>query len=291
MEYMIENEKLRVSIAGHGAQMQSLISKENEREYLWQGDPGIWAEQAPNLFPYIARLTDGKYTYEGKTYEMKIHGFLKYMNLEGKKEQENSVTFHLEDNDETREQYPFKFRSEIGYELIGNVVQITYRVENRDDKTMYFGVGGHPGFQVPLEEGKRFEDYYLEFEAGIHPEAVVMSEDCFVLGTEPYEMEDGRVIRLSHSLFDHDAIVLKNAGSNVKLKCKNGSSTVAVEFPGMDYLGIWHKPFTEAPYVCLEPWTSLPSRKGMIEDLKEQENLITLEPGKIYENKWNITIE
>ncbi len=291
MDYIIENEKLRVCVASYGAEMKSIISKEKNREYLWQGDPEIWKEQAPNLFPYIARMTDGKYTYGGKTYEMKIHGFLKYMDLKGRKDEENRVIFRLEDSDETREQYPFKFAVETEYELLGNTVQITYRVENKDDKTMYFGIGGHPGFQVPLEEGKKFDDYYLKFEEGIHPESVVMSEDCFVLGTEPYEMEDGRVIRLSHALFDHDAVVLKDAGSSVKLKCEGGSSAVTVQFPGMDYFGIWHKPHTEAAYVCLEPWTSLPSRKGIIEELEKQENLLTLEPGKTYVNQWKITIE
>ena len=30
---------------------------------------------------------------------------------------------------------------------------------------MYFGVGGHPGFAVPLEKGLAFEDYCLQFEA------------------------------------------------------------------------------------------------------------------------------
>ena len=28
---------------------------------------------------------------------------------------------------------------------------------------MYFGLGGHPGFNVPLEAGLSFEDYCLEF--------------------------------------------------------------------------------------------------------------------------------
>lgn len=309
MNYSIENEKLKVCIAEHGAEMQSIINKGSNREYLWQGDPEIWKEQAPNLFPYIARLTDGKYTFEDKTYEMEIHGFMKYMSLKGKKRQENKAVFRLEDNDKTREQYPFKFVSAVEYELIGNVIQITYHVENQDHKTMYFGIGGHPGFQVPLEEGKNFEDYYLEFKhdedactgqivredcecpSEISPRRVVMSEDCFVVGEESYQLEEGRYISLTHRLFDHDAIVLKSAGHRVKLMCENGKNAVTLEFPGMDYLGIWHKPGVKAPYVCLEPWTSLPSRKGIIEDLKNQENLIALEPGKVYENQWRIVIE
>lgn len=291
MEYTIENEKLKVHISAKGAEMQSIFEKAKCKEYLWQKDPAIWEDQALNLFPYIARMTDGKYTYDGKEYQMDIHGFLKDMNLEAVQEQENRVSFCLTDNGETRKQYPFSFVCEVCYELIDNEIRITYRVENKDDKTMYFGIGGHPGFIVPLEDGKIFEDYYLEFEDGISPEKIVMSDDCFVLGEEVYQMEDGRYIRLNHHLFDDDAIVLKNAGNKVKLTGAGEENAVTVEFPQMDYLGIWHKPCTEAGYVCLEPWTSLPSRKGIVEELKEQENLIALEAGGIYENHWKIKID
>ena len=30
---------------------------------------------------------------------------------------------------------------------------------------MCFGVGGHPGFNVPFEKSASFEDYYLEFDS------------------------------------------------------------------------------------------------------------------------------
>ena len=53
---------------------------------------------------------------------------------------------------------------------------------------------------------------------------------------------------------------------------------------------IWHMPFTDAPYVCIEPWSALPSRKGRIEDLSEQPNLVHLPAGKRYENTWSIEI-
>lgn len=291
MQYTIENEKLKVVISAKGAEMQSIFGKTECREYLWQKDPSIWEDQALNIFPYIARLTEGKYTYDGKEYQMDIHGFLKDMNLEAVQERENQVRFSLADSEGTRKQYPFSFVCEVCYELADNEIRITYCVENKNDKTMYFGIGGHPGFIVPMEDGKRFEDYYLEFEQGLCPEKVIMSDDCFVIGEEAYQMEDGRYIRLNHHLFDHDAIVLKNAGNKVKLTSGDEDSAVTVEFPQMDYLGIWHKPYTEAGYVCLEPWTSLPSRKGVVEELKEQENLIALESGGIYENNWKIRID
>jgi hypothetical protein len=49
-----------------------------------------------------------------------------------------------------------------------------------------------------------------------------------------------------------------------------------VEFPQMPYVGFWHWPKAEVPYVCIEPWSSLPSRKDRVEDLEQQENLLSL---------------
>ena len=56
------------------------------------------------------------------------------------------------------------------------------------------------------------------------------------------------------------------------------------------YLGIWHMPHTDAPYVCIEPWASLPSRQDVVEELSCKSDLIHLAPGAKYENQWSITI-
>ena len=91
-------------------------------------------------------------------------------------------------------------------------------------------------------------------------------------------------------MFDDDAIILQKMGTSVTLQCRKGQRQIQMTFPDMEYLGIWHMPHTEAPYVCIEPWSSLPSRKNIIEDLEIQEDLIKLEPGKIYRNEWSISV-
>lgn len=70
---------------------------------------------------------------------------------------------------------------------------------------------------------------------------------------------------------------------------KTGKS-VTVAYPQMPYLGIWHMPHTDAPYVCIEPWASLPSRQDVVEELSCKSDLIHLAPGAKYENQWSITI-
>ena len=47
---------------------------------------------------------------------------------------------------------------------------------------MYFGLGGHPGFNVPLEAGLSLEDYCLEFSEKANPSRVLFTDDCYRTG-------------------------------------------------------------------------------------------------------------
>lgn len=96
---------------------------------------------------------------------------------------------------------------------------------------------------------------------------------------------------MRHDLFDNDAIVLKNMSSGVTLKTKKGEKAIHVEYPDMQYLGIWHCPKTEAPYICIEPWTSLPSRQQVIEDFATQPSMIMLREKEMYQNQISITFK
>ncbi len=291
MDYTIKNDKLTVVISDAGAELQSVRSADGT-EYLWQADPAIWDGKAPNIFPYVARLTDGKYTVNGQEYSMKIHGFVQYMTLQVEQLQEDSVTFRIDGNTEgVREQYPFDFVYRIKYALTGNTLVTTTAVENHEEQRIYFGLGGHPGFNVPLEEGLAFEDYYLEFDQPSRPSRIGFTETCFLTGQDmPYLLEDDRRLALHHDMFDEDAIVLKHAPRRVRLMSEKGTKSVTVSYPDFQYIGFWHMPKLNAPYVCIEPWSSLPSRDGIVEEFSQQSDLIGLDGGKTYENAWTIEI-
>lgn len=291
MNYEIENDSLKVVISDEGAELQSIRTLDGT-EYLWQADPSFWNGKAPNIFPYVARLTEGKYTLDGREYEMKIHGLIRYQTLAVEEQSADAITFRLDANDETRQQYPFEFTYRITFALEGNKLITTNSVENRGTGRMYFGIGGHPGFQVPMEEGLSFEDYYLEFSRPAHPYRVGFNENCFLTGQdELYPLEDGRRISLHHALFDNDAVVLKHGDRTVTIKSDKGSRSVKVSYPDFQYIGFWHKPHKEAPYVCVEPWSSLPSRAGIIEDFAQQADLMCADAGETWKTVWTIEIQ
>lgn len=290
MNYTIHNEKLTLVISSRGGEFQS-IKDSGGQEYLWQGDTATWPDRGPNLFPYIGRMTGKSYKYQGQVYHMDIHGFLPTAEMTLAEQKEDEVTLRLENSVETEKQYPFKFVLDITWKLEGDKITITCHVKNTDDKTMYFGIGGHPGFMVPIEKNLKLEDYRIDFGEGAAPQRILFSEDCFVLEKdEPLKLEEGRYLNLRHDLFDDDAIVMKKMPKEVVLGSAKGNKKIKVAFPDMDYLGIWHWPHVEVDYVCIEPWSSLPSRKDVVEELEKQKDLLSLESGKEYTNTWSITI-
>lgn len=286
----IQNEAMSVQVNLVGASLWSMKDAEGT-EYLWQGDEKYWGDRAPVLFPYIARLTDGKYILNDHEYRMDIHGFAKDSVFEVVKQTDSEITLKIRDTDETYVQYPYQYVFEITYKLEGNRLDVIFHVENRDIKTMYFGVGGHPGFNVPLQDSEAFEDYYLEFIGEGEARKELFSEDCFVLSqTEKFPLFEGNKLPLKHDLFDNDAIILSNMPKKIALKSRNGRKAIYVEYQDMNYLGLWHWPKTDAPYICIEPWSSLPSRKNVVEDFAKQENLMKLESGAMTDKRWSIEI-
>ena len=285
----LENEVLRLTVDTLGAQMMSLIREGSE--YLWQGDPVYWPDRAPTLFPFIGRLTNNSYQFRGKTYPMGIHGFAAASEFAVTEQGRDYAVLTLVSDPAIQTSYPFDFRLDITYRLADDKVEITYAVHNHSGETMPFGIGGHPGFRVPMTDDTCFEDYFLEFSLACQPDRVGFTPAVYLSGQDtPYPLEGDTILRLRHSLFDEDAVILKNMCREVTLKSEKTGRFVRVTYPDMAYLGIWHWPKTDAPYVCIEPWTSLPARQDVVEEFACKSDLIHLPAGKTYENTWTITI-
>lgn len=288
MLHTIKNSTLTVTVAEAGAELQSILGADGT-EYLWDGDPSYWSDRALNIFPYVARLYGGQYRLDGKLYSMPIHGLAPYSAFRAVENDGERLVMELYSDAVTRASYPREFILRIIYELCGDTLGVTYEVTNLDEKTMYFGLGGHPGFNVPLAKGKSFTDYRLRFSSPSAPMRVGFTADCFVDGTmAPFPLEASTTLPLSHGLFDDDAIVLTDVCREVTLEADGDEHSVTVSFPDMPYLGIWHMPKTDAPYVCIEPWCSLPSTDGGVTVFEEQSDLIHLGAGETYTNKWTI---
>lgn len=212
MLHTIQNSKLSITIADHGAEIQSILSSQGT-EYLWQGDPAYWADRSPVLFPFIGRLTSGKYTMDGEEHSMSIHGIAPYTNFALVKKTHNCITLELQNSNENYSIYPRHFSFCVTYRLIEQTLTVTYTVKNNDQQTMYFGLGGHPGFNVPLHEGELFDNYVVEFKHPCQPDRIGFSPSVFLNGhDERFPLRENKFLDLRHNLFDDDAIILKKHG-------------------------------------------------------------------------------
>lgn len=288
MEHVISNGIISLAVSEKGAEMASV--KKDGAEYLWQGDATYWAGRAYHLFPICGRLTDGKYTYKGKTYEMMLHGFVKLSDFFLKEKTDSTLTFILKSNGETKKMYPFDFEYSVKYTLDNNRINIAYTVKNTGSEKMIFTLGGHPGFNVPLNGEGDFSDWYIEFKEPCTPNVLVF-EECYMSDkTVPFALENNG-FALTHSLFDNDAVFLADASKTVSLKSEKSNRSVTLNYPDMKYVGFWHTPNTEAPFVCIEPWRGVPAYNGIVDDLETKRDMLTLEENGVYRTQLDIILE
>lgn len=287
MEYSVSSGELRAVISQTGAELIALEDASG-KSYFWSRDKKYWKSSAPILFPFVARLTEGVYTYKGMTYPMERHGFVRNRELKLLEETEDSILLRLESDEELYSIYPFRFTFDVSYKAVGKKLIISYIVTNRDDKPMYYGLGSHPGFKVPIDDSLAFEDYEVYFpKASIIRHELFSDEDLHLGESEPYPLE-GNALPLRHDLFDHDAVVLTGTGTKAVIRSRKaeGSITVTYDTP---YVGLWHAVKTDAPFLCIEPWYSLPAEAGKIIDLETKKDFFRLEAGG--ENRYKLEIE
>ena len=285
----IQNECLLATIDEKGAQLSRLATK--RAEYIYD-DPSVWAKHAPVLFPFAGRLKEQTFRYRGKAYgPVQIHGFAPYADYAVEDQTESSVRMRMIVTPEIKAIWPFDFSFCVRFTLRENTLSVTYEVENAGSDVMYYGVGSHPGFNVPLSNGLEFEDYYVAFPEAKGLMENNMSDSCLMLGTQsPCGAAEGNRIAMRHDLFDHDALILSGMGKTAVLGTEKDRRKVIVTFPDTAYCALWHKVKMQVPFLCIEPWTSLPGYEGQITDLEDRSDYNRLAPGGYREHHLTITI-
>ena len=271
-EVKIKNSSLAVTISSMGAEITSV--KKGEKELIWQADPNVWKGHAPLLFPICGGLKEYKFIYGGKSYIMPKHGFARNSEFEVETVKENSATFLLRSNDETRKCYPFDFELRVIYSLIENELTVTYDIKNTTDGDMYFSIGSHEAYSCP---------------DGISEWSVIFDKEEDLIATpvdgplltydENVLAKNTRILPLKDEYFEIDALVFQNLKSR-KLTLKNDKIgyQIGLDFDGFPYLLIWTKP--NAKYICLEPWCGIPDFVDSSFDITKKKGIICLRKGE-----------
>jgi galactose mutarotase-like enzyme len=287
--FTLENELLKVEVSPRGAELQSIVNKTLGLEYLWNGDPAFWSKRSPVLFPIVGSLKNNSYSYQGKSYQLPRHGFARDMDFQPEKQTASEISFLLRSSEETRKNYPFDFEFRVRYQILGDELSTEYMVTNTGSGLMYFSVGGHPAFRLPLDSNTEFSDYYLKFEETENLQRWPISKDGLIQLQPVPVLEDSNRLNLKKSLFYQDALVFKYvASSEISLisgKSKHGILFQMGEFP---FLGIWS--FKDADFICLEPWCGIADSVNSNQQLEAKEGIEKISPGKVFSRQWRIKL-
>lgn len=280
----IKNDSLTVSINTFGAELSS-IKKSDGKEFLWHGDPNVWAGRAPVLFPFCGALKNGSYRHEAREYTIEKHGFARRCEFKAELLSSSKAVFTLKADEKTLELYPFDFVLAITYELEENNLKVTYNVKNPSNEKLYFSIGSHEAYACP--EG--ISEYCVAFDEEQSFNSCTL-EGPILDNKSTKVAESGKIIDLYDQLFENDALIFKNVPyDKVYLVNKSGDRKITVSFPGFKNLLIWTKP--GAKYLCLEPWTGLPDNVDSSGILSEKEDITILNENSEYSVVHTITFE
>jgi len=282
---------LKIQTKKSGAELTSI--KYNGKEMLFQGAKVLdsngniyWKRQAPILFPIVGQLKNSQTQIEGEIYEMSQHGFARDMDFEEISKTENKHHYMLKYNEETLKKYPYKFELHVIYEIIGDTLTVTYKVKNIDDKTIYFGLGGHPAFNCDYSNG----EYEIAFSENENKIEFLKLKNGLIDTEKAQNILQDNKIYLKEDTFDNDAVIMKNLKSNkvVLQNHETNQKILELDFTGFSYLALWSK--KGAPFVCIEPWQNTADRIDSTQIYKDKENIIELPKDKEYKCEFKIKI-
>lgn len=285
--HSIQSPQLKISIAAQGAELKSVYNNATGLEYLWDANPAFWSKTSPVLFPIVGALKEGRYTHNGKEYRLPRHGFAREKEFAVTEQSEDSLTFTLQSSDETKKVYPFSFLFSIRYTVEEDVLTVRYTIKNKGGEPMYFSVGGHPAFRLPLVEGTAYDDYTLRFEKAETAGRWPISKDGLIEKEPQPLLENSRDLPLSKDFFKADAVVLKHLQSGY-VDLVSGKTPHGLRFwmEGFPFLGLWAAP--GADFLCIEPWCGIADGVDASGELKEKEGINKLEGGEEFGVEWKV---
>ncbi|HBE32767.1 MAG TPA: aldose epimerase [Cyanobacteria bacterium UBA11369] len=222
----------------------------------------------PILFPICGNLPDNTYTYQGKQYTLKQHGFARDMPWEVVDQVTQdlvSLTLVLNSNDQTRAVYPFEFQLAFTYELLGNCLNIRQRYTNHSTEPMPFSTGLHPYFLTT-------DKTQLQFD----------------IPASEYQDQRTKITHYFNGNFDFDADEIDVAFQKLTSNSASVTDTTRRMQLTLDYddaysaVVFWT--VKGKRYYCVEPWTA--TRNA----LNTGENLIYLDPGASLETLVRLTV-
>ena len=256
MIYTLKNEQITVQINTTGAELTSVVS-DSGYEYIWQG--AHWPKHSPVLFPICGSLLDGKYILKGREYPLGKHGFTREAEFDVVESSETSLTLKFESDEKTLSVYPFEFALYATFSIEENRLSAIFTVENVGKQIMPYMFGWHPAFT--LGGSREIGSFYVAFDGKRSLTRHSLQHGAFVNPFySSYPLKAGKYYLNEEEIYSSDTMIFKDVPTSVRLAGGYQKHTVTLSYSdNLPYLCIWKFPSADARFICLEPWSDIPS--------------------------------
>lgn len=283
--YVIESQSLTVEIDAFGAEIQTIVNKQNAFNYMWNGDANYWKRVSPVLFPIVGRLKNNSLNVGDRSYNMPQHGFARDRPFKMVNKNTHEITFELESDAESLQCFPYPFSLQISYHLVDNQLECKFKVKNNHTKELHFSIGAHPGFMLKGQ----LHDYTLEFSQDNNLNAYDLHNG--LLKNEYILSLQQNKLFLENSTFNNDALVLENVNSStVILQHKTRSHKIEMHLNKAPYLGVW-APKGCNTMLCIEPWWGVADTIDGHSQFSEKKGIQTLQQDHQFEASYRLVFD
>ena len=234
------------------------------------------------LCPFVNRIKDGTYNFEGKTYQFQIneidrnnaiHGLVynKTFQVIDQKTSEDFASVKLlytEENESVG--FPYTYAFQVEYILKDDALDIHVEVTNTDSKPFPFNIGWHPYFI-----SKDLHNSYLKFDCN---KKTTFNERCITDGVIDNDVDSNSGFKIEDRKLD-DCYIL-NSGNTL---FTTPEYTLEIKASSKEnFLQIYMPP--RANTVAIEPTT------GVSDSFNNKMGLQTLKPNEIHRVTWNVNM-
>jgi len=291
MNAQLSNGTLSITVADHGAELQSL--RKNGKEHLWQGDARYWGRRSPILFPMVGRVWGDEFRVDGRNYPMGQHGFARDTDFVRIAAPDGTLLYELRSDDTTRARFPFDFALRVGYRLDGDSLIVEWATENTGRTMLPFQIGAHPAFYLPDFDPSAPVRAYFSFDrkgtlSYISPaERGCMSDRHFSLELPPDGLMPVTAETFACDTYAFDASQLRR----IDLLDANRKPYISVSFDA-PIVALWAPTATkpDCPFVCIEPWYGCADTVGYSGEWAARRHMNLLAPGDIFKASYRITL-
>lgn len=282
--YTLENDSLKVRVNTIGAELCSIFNRSLELEYMWQPSVDVWNHSSLFMFPNPARIKGNKALINGVYYPQCMQGFVKNMDFSVRTSTSETLVLGVKSGSFTKKWLPYVFTIDVSFSLRLDGLTETITVSNKGDSSMYFGLGLHPGFNLPLVPGESASDYKIMFD---RPQTIFRhipeSETMLLSGKTASLLNNECEFRLSENMFNDGPLICGGLDADqVSLVSFRSGRSVSLSVKGFSDICFWGRP-DKPQLCCIEPWVSSSDYACSDQVWEHKPGNVKLDSGDTYE--------